>query len=231
MPDDGLNRFDLVDGHPFRRAGEFLEAEKIAQENRRFLFIDQFRPLLKQFVVSCAASQLQFSNRLRVPSMLDAVLSPRELPLILQRSLLLSLLLQPHLVACNLPKAYAPDGADLSAEVSAQQVFAQANALENLCTAIAADGRDAHLRHDFLQALVHGLDIVGLSSGIVFLNLPTPDEVVENSKRHIGTQRTGTIAQEQRCMHCFAYLATFDNEGSLHALADANQMMMDGTHG
>ena len=79
----------------------------------------------------------------------------------------------------------AADGAHLRAEVAAQQVLAQSDALEDLGAAIGADGRDAHLRHNLLQPLVNGLDVVGLGSGIFLLNLAPLHQVVEDGKRHI----------------------------------------------
>ena len=143
--------------------------------------------------------------------MLDAVLSPGKLSVVGQVTAPLSRCrkatgrrvsgngvggeaLQPHRIARYLLQADAADGAHLRAEVAAQQVLAQSDALENLRTAIRADGRDAHLRHDFLQSLVNGLDIVLLSRRIFLLNLPALHQVVEHGERHVGAQCRSTVA-------------------------------------
>ena len=68
--------------------------------------------------------------------MLDTILAPSKLTLILQQCLLLGSLVQRNGIAGNLLKAHTSDGAHLGAEVAMQQVFAQSDAFENLCTAI-----------------------------------------------------------------------------------------------
>ena len=72
-------------------------------------------------------------------------------------------------IAGNLLQTHTTNGAHLGTEVAAQQVFAQSDALENLRTAIRADGRDTHLRHNLLQALVHRLNVVLLGSSVLLL--------------------------------------------------------------
>ena len=68
--------------------------------------------------------------------------------------------MQCNRIAGDLLQTYTTNGAYLCAEVTAQQVFAQSDALEDLRTTIGADGRDTHLRHDLLQTLIHSLDVV-----------------------------------------------------------------------
>ena len=170
--------------------------------------------------------------------MLDAVLSPGELPMIWKvttplphREGLGVGLLEPYLVPRNLLQPDAAYRAHLRPEVSLQQALAQSDALEYLRPAIRADGRDTHLRHDLEQSLLHGLDIVGLRRGIVLLYLMPLHQVVENGKCHVGTECRSTIAQQQRGMHGLADFSTLHNQGRLHALAHRNQIVMDGRDG
>ena len=131
-------------------------------------------------------------------------------------------------IAGYLLQSDAADGAHLCAEVAVQQVLAQSDALENLRATIGADGRDAHLRHNLLQTLVHGLDVVAFGGGVVLLNLPALHQVVEHGEGHIRAQRRGSVAQQQRRMHRLANLTALHDERRLHALAHRNQIVMDG---
>ena len=134
--------------------------------------------------------------------MLDAVLSPRELTLVLQHRFSIgsgfaaahALRVQPYRIPCNLFQPNAADSAHLRAKITSQQIIAQADAFKNLRTAIRANGADTHLRHDLLQAFIHRFDVVLLGSGIFLLNLSFLHEVVEHCKRHIRTDGTGSIA-------------------------------------
>ena len=165
---DALNGLNLVDR---RRFSCFLESEEVADEDRTLLFVYYLCPILKLIVVALTGSQLQFCDSLWVPGVLDAVLTPCKLTLVLQQCLLLGSLMQTDSIAGNLLQAHTADGAHLGAEVAMQQVFAQSDALEDLGSTIRADGRDTHLTHNLLQALVHRFDIVLLGSSILLLNL------------------------------------------------------------
>ena len=139
--------------------------------------------------------------------------------------------MQANCIPGYLLESYATDGAHLSAEILAQKVFAQSDALENLGTTIRTDGRDAHLRHYLLQSLIHSLDVVALGSGIILLYAMGLNEVVEHSKSHVRTQGTGSVAQQQGCMHHLTYLAALNYEGCLHTLLHTDKMMVHSTHG
>ena len=191
MPDDALHRLHLVD---WRRCGCLLPAEEVADKDRLLTMIHDGRPILELFVVSLSRGELQLGYRFWVPSMLDTILAPRELALILQHGLLLCSLMQTDSVAGNLLQANTTDGADLCAEISSQQILAQADRLKDFRTTIGADGRDTHLRHDLLQALIHCLDIVLLGRCILLLNLAFLHQIVEDGKGHIRAECAGTIA-------------------------------------
>ena len=123
--------------------------------------------------------------------MLDAVLAPRELTVVRKVTTPLSNLrgaggeAESYLIPCNLLQTYTTDSAYLCAEIPSQQVFAQADALENLSTTIGANGRDTHFRHNLFQPLIHSLDIVFLSCCILFLNFSFFHQIVEDGKCNV----------------------------------------------
>ena len=131
----------------------------------------------------------------------------------------------------HLFQAYAADARLLRAEIRFKQILAKPHRLEDLCAAIRANGRDAHFRHNLIQALAQGLDVVGLGRLVIHLHLAAPHEVVEHGKRHVGIDGTRAVAQEQGGVHHLAYFAALHDECGLHALLHRNQMMMHGAHG
>ena len=205
---DALNGLYLVDRCWL---GSLLELKEIADEDRALLLVDNLGPSLESIIIAFPRSQLQLSNRLWVPGVLDAVLAPCKETLILKHGLLLGLLVQADGIAGNLLQAYTTDGAHLCAEISSQQVLAQTDALKNLGATIAADGRDTHLRHDFLQALIHCLDIILLGSSVLLLNLVMLHQIVEDGECHVWAEGAGTIAQQQGGVHGLANLTALHN--------------------
>ena len=133
-------------------------------------------------------------------------------------------------IPCDVCQPDTTNGAHFRAEIASQQVFAQADALEDFRTTIRADGRDTHFRHDFLQALIHRLDVVRLSCRIVLLNLVLLHQVIQHRKGHVRTNCAGSVAQQQRRMHHFTNLAALHDEGCLHTLLHRNEVMVYGTH-
>ena len=164
-----------------------LEAEEVADEDRRFLLVDEFFPLLELLIAALPCGQLQLGNCLRVPGVLDAVFAPGKQSVVLQRGGRTRFCLQTEGIAGNLFQSDAADGAHLRAEITAQQILTQSDALKDLRTAIGADGRDAHLTHDLLQTFVYGLDVVRLCRRIFFLYLAVLHQVVEDGEGHIWT--------------------------------------------
>ena len=148
MPDNTLNRLHLFER---RWLCSLLEAEEVANEDGLLFLIDELCPLLELLVRAKPCGNLQVGNRVRVPSMKDAVLAPRELAVVLEdwRPVCRvanatyptkGLLVQANRIPCNFLQPYAAYGADFSAEVATEQVFGEADALEYLSASIAADG-------------------------------------------------------------------------------------------
>ena len=98
-------------------------------------------------------------------------------------------------ISSNLLQSDTSDSTYLRAEIVFQQALAQSDTLKNLGSPVAADGRDAHFRHNLEEPFFHSLDIVRLRSRVVFLYLVSFHQIVENSKSHIRTECRSTIAQ------------------------------------
>ena len=219
MFNDALNRLHLVD---WGWLSSLLKSKEVADKDGALLLVNNLCPILKLIVVALTGGQLQLSDGLWVPGMLDTILAPSKLTLILQQCLLPGSLVKCDSIAGNLLQTHTTNGAHLGTEVAAQQVFAQSDALENLRTAIRADGRDTHLRHNLLQALVHRLNVVLLGSGILLLNFMLLHQIIQYSERHVRTQGTGTVAQQQGGVHHLANLTALNDQGCLHTLTYAN---------
>ena len=222
--DDALHGLHLI--NIYRVA---LEVQEVADEDRLTLVIDEIGELLEELVVACAGGELQDSDGLRVPGVVDAVLAPVELSEVLQRQfdmegLLFFLcvhgsLVEAKRVACDGVETDAADAARVCSEVSLQQSLGQADGLEDLRTTVRTDRGDAHLGHDLEQSFLHSLDIVGFGRRIVLLNLAFLYQVVENGVGHVRTEGGSTVAQEQGSVHHFADLTAFHDQRCLHAFA------------
>ena len=99
-------------------------------------------------------------------------------------------------ILCYLFQTNTADSTHFRTKITAEERFAQSDAFEDLGTTVRTDGRDTHLRHYLEKTFFDGLDVVGLSGGIVFLNLTMFHKVVQNGKYHIRTQRGCTIAKQ-----------------------------------
>ena len=178
MLNDFLYRLYLVD-----RDRILAEGEEVADEDRLLLVVDKMSVFLEQLVVALAGGKLQSGYSLRIPGMLDAVLTIVELSHAGQEVELLGgegLVVQQDGVAGDGLKTNTADGAYLCSEIVLQQTLAQTDALEDLGSAIAADGGDSHLGHNLEQAFLHSLDVVLFGCVIVFLYLALLYQVVED---------------------------------------------------
>ena len=137
MLDDFLHRFYLVNTD-----GCFLPSEEVTDEDGRLFLIDQTGVFLEFLVVPGSCSQLQRSNGIGIPGMSDAVFSPVKLSEIGQEGCVggVCLLVEDNGVVGYFLQTDTPDCADFRSEIRLQQCFAQSDALENLSTAITADG-------------------------------------------------------------------------------------------
>ena len=184
---------------------------------------------LELVVVACSGGELKGGDGLGVPSMLDTVFPPMELSKVRKEGPLVLFVcgsVERDGVGGDFLQSDASDGAHLRAEVIFEQALAQADALEDFRTAVAADGGDAHLRHDLEQAFLHRLDVVLLSRGIFFLDFVTFHQVVEYGEGHVGAEGGSAISQQQCSVHRLADFSRLHDQRSLHALAYGYQVVM-----
>ncbi len=124
--DDALDGLHLI--NIYRVA---LEVEEVADEDRLLLVVDEIGEFLEELIVACARSELQGSDGLRVPCVVDTILAPVELSEVLQwqfdvERLLLFLSVhgssvEAELVAGDGVESDAADAARVGAEVSLQK--------------------------------------------------------------------------------------------------------------
>ncbi len=112
-------------------------------------------------------------------------------------------------------------------------VFVEADGFEDLRAAIALQRRNAHLRKDFEQSFVDGLDVLidGLFEGDAFGQIAAHCEIFERLDGQVRVDGAGAVADQQREVHHFARLAGFDDERDLRARTFADQMIMHGGQG
>ena len=231
VSDDALHGFHLINGC---RSGGLPDAEIVADENGTLLPVHELLPLLEFLVAAEPRSYLETGYRLGIPGMEDSVLAVGELSVVGQVVAVVhavSLIMQTDGIPGDVSQSYTADGAHLRTEIALEKVLADTHALEYLRTAIGTDCRDTHLRHYLLEALVHSLDIVGLRRSVLFLNLVVLHKVVKHGERHIRTYGTGTVAQQQCCVHHLADFPALHYQSRLHALAHTDEIMVHGTHG
>ena len=139
-----------------------------------------------------------------------------------------TIVVQGDRICGNLFQADTADVAGNPSEIAVHQIPAQADRLKQLSPPVATDRADTHLAQHLLQAFADRLDIVLLCGVIVELNLLLADQVVEDGEGHVGTDGTGTEAQQQGGVHHLAQLAGLHHQSGLHALLHGDQMMVHG---
>ncbi len=213
------------------------EGEQAAQRERDARAIVDLRRVLAEEIVAVLADRLlQQRDGLRAPEMTLAVATDLvEAAAGQQRCGVLTgcegrLPAQTGLRRQRL-QADAADARGGAVEVALDQIGSQSNGLEDLRPAVAAQRRDAHLRHDLAQALVQGADVV-------FDCLDHADAAnlaVQRERRHVfegevGIDGRGAIAQQQRQVHHFARLGRLDQQPDRGAEAAKGQVAVDGRY-
>ena len=128
----------------------------------------------------------------------------------------------------HLEDADALDVGTGTAEVLVDQFAIEADGLEDLRAGIGHVGRDAHLRHDLVQTLADGLDVV--LDGLVGrqIGAQTGVQLGEGFHREIGMDGLGAEACQQREVMDLAGRAGLDDQSGGGAQAGVDQMLMDG---
>ena len=161
--DDALDRLDLLDGD--RRRGRRDLQETAQRVEPAALIVHQLAVLLEDPVLAGSAGVLQLEDRVGVEEVILPVLPPLVLPAPFQVGLADQPIREGPPVA---PEDLLGDDLQTDAahprgrprEILVDELLVQAHRLENLCAAVALDGRDPHLGHDLEDALVEALDVV-----------------------------------------------------------------------
>src|SRR5580658_6980924 len=120
-----------------------------------------------------------------------------------------------------------------SGEVGVDQLFVQADGLENLRTLIALKGGDAHLRESFQEDFLDGLEeLMSCRFRSNFAGqFSAPGKVLHALESEIGIDGACAVATQEREVHHLARLAGLGDERRLGARLLANQQIVNGRQG
>ena len=114
-------------------------------------------------------------------------------------------------------------------EVTVDELRRQADRLEDLCTAVGRDGRDAHLGErlqDPLADPLHG-SLLRHLGGHPVGEQALIDELAERLEHQVRVDRRGAVADQRRDAVHAPRLAGLDDEACLEARSLADEMMMN----
>ncbi len=231
--DDGGPRFDFAERN---RLAVFLELKETAQGVcGTVVVVHQIGKFLEPFGIVGADGFLQLGDGQRVQQMIFAVAPPLVGAADIQRQGFVgdafreSRLMARADFAGDPVEVNSADPRGGAGEIGIDHAAVQSDGFKNLCAAIAVQGGDTHLGHDFEQSLVDGFDkilggIFPFNAGEQFLF----DHVVQDLADHVRIDRSGTVADQQGEMMYFARLAAFDNQSATCALKFADQVVVNG---
>src|SRR5581483_4307318 len=189
------------------------------------LLVDQSGIFLKEFVTVGSDGGLQLVNRLRIEQVVLAVVAPLILAARLQDVAIDRTIRE----GASMPRqGFLGDNLDVRPFNSGRspgkefvdEFLRQADRFEDLGAPIALNGRDAHFANDLYNALNGPFEVI-LASGLVIDpgQQPLPDHVIECFERQVRIYRAAAIADQQREMVHFAWLAGLEDQTNLGARA------------
>ena len=222
--------------HIFERDGvalfELEEASQGAQS--AVLFIHRVGVFLEGFEAFFANGLLQLADHGGIQQVefaanaISVVAADREFGIAFRGCLVGGSVLHPRFLRQHV-QADAFDAAGSAGEVFLDEVAVQANGFKDLRAAVALQRGDAHLREDFEEAFVNGLDVVilGLLGGNGFGQKTAHGKVFDGLDGEIRVDGAGTVTDEERVVHHFAGLAGFDEERDLGPRTFADQVVVN----
>ena len=231
--DDSGPRFDVAERN--RRTVVFKFEQPAQCVDSLIIVVDQIRKHFEPVGVVGADGFLQLSDSQRVEKVIFAVAPPLVGAADIERQVFVgSPFREGGLMACtdfpgDTVEADSANARCRAGKVGVDYAAVQADGFKNLCAAIAVQCGDAHLRHDFEQALVDGFDKVLLrgfpieTGQQLLLN-----HVVHDLADHVRIDRAGTVADQQSKVVHFARLAGFNNQSATGTLKFFDQMMVHG---
>ena len=177
-----------------------IQRQQIAQRCGR-AFIYQVRILLIVVVFTALNRLLQRADYVRVVGVIFTAVNIFQQTALIQR-----LTDQPgafrqiQQILLEVIKARAADAADNAEEAQVGNLTMQANRFEQLRAAVGGDGRDAHLRHDLVQAFVDAVTVVQHHGTIIFLNGLVINQFRQRLIGQVRIDSRGAEAQQHREM-------------------------------
>ena len=235
--DDGLDRLDLVDRH--RRQEAAAKVEEAAEGAvALILLVDLLGVGLEDVVAAGLGGVLEAEDRLGV----EEVIFPLAAPLISAAPVQdggpdLAVGVGAGVVveglAGDLLQADTADPGGGLVEVLGDQVFAQADSLENLGAAVAGDRADAHLGHHLDDPLLDRLAVL-LDGGVVvdpLLHHPLLDHVVQGLEGDVGVDGPGAVAEQEGEVVVLAGVAALHDQPGAGPQALAHEVVVEARAG
>jgi hypothetical protein len=229
--DDAGRRFDLLDRN---RLGRHLELEQATQRRTLArLLVHRLGVFLVNLVLAAARRVLQLVDRIGIEEVVLAIAAPLVLAAFVEIALGDRAQRERQFVARayflgDRLDAHAANARRRPREIAIDEVFRQADRLEDLRAAIALQRRDAHLRHHLQHALVQGFYVVFDRFLVCQPGQHVPaNHVAERLERQVRVHGACAVADEQRQVMHLARLAGLDDERGAIARALAHEVMMD----
>ena len=129
-------------------------------------------------------------------------------------------------------EADAADARGGPREVVVDDGLVETEGFEHLGAAVTLDRGDAHLGHDLDDALGRSFHQV-LARGLVIDagEQRFPDHVIDRLERHVGIDRGGAVADEQRKVVHFARVTSLDDDGDAGAETFADEIVVQAGDG
>ena len=131
-------------------------------------------------------------------------------------------------VSLNVLEADAAHTAHRAGEILVDDVFGDADGLEDLAALVALDGGDAHLGGNLHDAAQHSLVVVVHGGVIIFVQQAVVDELADGLMGQIGVDGAGTVAQQSGKVMHFMRLCALEDESQCGALLGADEVLGHG---
>ena len=225
-------RLDFLEGQRIVGKPEFEQAPQVLEFGG--LVVDGGRVLLELLEVGFPDGVLQGGDRVRCPDMLLAPQAEGQLAAGVEgiAEVVRSAVRLPMPADRLLGHLFEADPFDDgvgAGEVLLDELPGQSDGVEDLSTAIGLEGRDAHLGHDLLHALLDGIDVPLLR--LPALRLGRVIEQGDGIEGEVRVDGFGAVAAQQAEIVDLPGLAGLDHQADLRPESFANEVMVHGGGG
>ncbi len=219
-----LDGLDLVERHG--RTGR-LHRHQIAQGGYRPI-IDKFRVLPVALEIPAAHGGLQRRNHVRVEAVIFPVMNVLEQSALRDRyARFPGLPRKGLLIVEQIIETRSLDTRRRTTETPVNDLVAHADDLEQLRPAVARDGRNTHLRHDFEQALADAAPVAAAEL-LLPVDIAARRNVVQRLVDEIRVDRRRAIPDQAREVMRVAGYTGLDEDVGIATEPALNQVMMHG---